>query len=126
MNSQETGTKGKTLQIADWRLIYAQNLSCGCSCIDIVCDSYFNNSLKSHTPEARGCGQRLPFVETTNIQKYFQDNFLRHNRNSRAGIYLFKVFFFFFFYMNIFIDIQLQHKKVQSPDIVYLVCPGVK
>ena len=28
--------------------------------------------------------------------------------------------------MNIFINIQLQHKKGQSPHIIYLVCPGVK
>ena len=28
--------------------------------------------------------------------------------------------------MNIFIYTQLQHKNVQSPDITYLVCPGVK
>ena len=30
------------------------------------------------------------------------------------------------FYMNIFIYTQLQNKKVQSPDIIYLVFPGVK
>ena len=30
------------------------------------------------------------------------------------------------FFFNIFINIQLQHKKIQSPDIIYSVCPGVK
>ena len=29
-------------------------------------------------------------------------------------------------YINIFIYTQLQSRKVQSPDIIYLVCPGVK
>ena len=50
----------------------------------IVCDSYFSNSLKSHTREARGCGQFFPFTETTNIPKDFQGNFLRQNRNNVA------------------------------------------
>ena len=35
----------------------------GFSHIEIVCDSYFSNSLKSHTQETRGCGK---FV---NLQK---------------------------------------------------------
>ena len=52
----------------------------GCSRINIVCDSYFDNSWKSHTREARGCGQFFPFTDTTNIPKDFQSNFLRHNR----------------------------------------------
>ena len=37
--------------------------------------------MKSHTREARGCGQSFPFTEATNIPKDFQGNFLRHNRN---------------------------------------------
>ena len=40
--------------------------------------------MKSHTREARGCGQSFPFTEATNIPKDFQGNFLRHNRNKFA------------------------------------------
>ena len=50
----------------------------------MVCDSYFDNSLKSHTREARGCGQFFPFTEANNIPKDFQGNFLRHNKNKVA------------------------------------------
>ena len=60
---------------ADGIIEFAQNLSSGCSRIDIVCDSYFDNSLKSHTREARGCGQFFPFTEATNIRKDFQGDF---------------------------------------------------
>ena len=61
-----------------------KNLSSGSSRIDIVCDSYFDNSLKSHTRKARGCAQFFPFTEATIIPKDFQGNFLRHNRNKVA------------------------------------------
>ena len=60
------------------------NLPSGCSRIDIVCDSYFNNSLKSHTLETRGCEQFFPFTEATNMPKDFRSNFLRHKRNKVA------------------------------------------
>ena len=63
---------------------YVENLSSGCLRIDILCDSYFDNSLKSHTHEACGCGQLFPFTEAINIRNNFQGNFLRHNRNKVA------------------------------------------
>ena len=69
---------------ADGIIAFVKNLSTECSHIDITCDSYFDNSLKSHTREARGCGQFFPFTEATNIPKDFQGNFLRHNRNKVA------------------------------------------
>ena len=56
----------------------------GCYVFDIVCDSYFDNSLKSHTPDARGCGQFFPFTEAINMPKDFQSNFLRHKLNEVA------------------------------------------
>ena len=37
--------------------------------------------MKSHTREARGCGQFFLFTEATNIPKEFQGNFLKQNRN---------------------------------------------
>ena len=78
-NSQAAVTTAVTT--ADGIIEFVKKLSSGCSRIDIVCDSYFDNSLKSHTREARGCGQFFPFTEATNIPKDFQGNFLRHNRN---------------------------------------------
>ena len=64
---------------ADENINFVENLSSGCSPIDILCDSYFDTSLKSHTCEARGCGQFFPFKEGTNIPNDFQANFLRRN-----------------------------------------------
>ena len=85
VNSQTAVTTTKTFdEFADEVIEFVKNLSSGCSHIDIVCDSYFDNSLKSHTREARGCGQFFPFTEATNIPEDFQGNFLRHNRNKVA------------------------------------------
>ena len=76
VNSQTAVTTTKTFdEFADEVIEFVKNLSSGCSRIDIVCDSYFENSLKSHTREARGCGQFFPFTEVTNIPKDFQGNF---------------------------------------------------
>ena len=62
----------------------AQNLSSGCSRIDIVCDSYFDISLKSHTREDGGCKHFFPFTEATKTPKDFQGKFLRRSRNEVA------------------------------------------
>ena len=67
---------------------FVKNLSSGCSHIDLVCDSYFDNSLKSNTREDCGCGQFFPFTEATNIPKDFQGNFLRHNRKVPLNSFL--------------------------------------
>ena len=72
-NAQAAVTTAVTT--ADGIIEFVKNLSSGCSRIDIVCDSYFDNSLKSHTREARGCGQFFPFTEATNIRKDFQGDF---------------------------------------------------
>ena len=58
MNSQTAVTFAKTLDKVPGRIIQVvQNLSSGYSRIGIVCFSYlFDNSLNSHTLEARGCG----------------------------------------------------------------------
>ena len=84
-NSQDAVTTAKTLnEFADGIIKYVENLSSGCLRIDILCDSYFDNSLKSHTRKSCGCGQLFPFTEATNIPNDFQGNFLRHNRNKVA------------------------------------------
>ena len=85
VNSQATSTTAKTFkEFSDGITDFVQNLSVGCSRIDVVCDSYFDNSLKTHTRETRGCGQFFPFTETTLIPKNFQGSFLRHNKNKVA------------------------------------------
>ena len=85
LDFQAALTTAKTFnKFSDEIIKFFQNLSSGYSCIDIVCDSYFDNSFKSHTREACGCGQFFPFTEATNIPKDFQGDFLRHNRNKIA------------------------------------------
>ena len=84
VNSQAAVTTAKTFnKFSDGIIIFVENLSSGCSRINILCDGYLDNSLKSksHIPEARGCGQYFSFTEATNIPHDFQDNFLKHNRN---------------------------------------------
>ena len=45
VNSQADVTTAKTfIKFADGIIKFVQNLSSGCSRIDIVCDSYFDNS----------------------------------------------------------------------------------
>ena len=49
VNSQVPVTTVKTfIEFADGIIKFVENLSSGCSCIDIVCDSYFDSYLKSH------------------------------------------------------------------------------
>ena len=47
------------------------------------------------------------------------------NKSFAELLYIY-IYIYLFCNMNIFIYTQLQHKNVQSPDITYLVCPGVK
>ena len=77
VHSQAVTTAKTFNKFADEVIGFVKNLSFGCSHIDIVCDSYFDNSLKSNTCEACGCGQFFPFIEATNIPKDFQGNFLK-------------------------------------------------
>ena len=82
VNSQPGVTTAKTFnKFVNGIIKLLHNPSSGCSCIYIVSDSYFDNSLKSHTLEAGGCGQFFPITEVTSMPKDFQDNFLRHKRN---------------------------------------------
>ena len=70
VNSQAAVTTAKTFnEFADIVIKFVKNLSSGCSHIDIVCDSYFDNSLKSHTCEAHGCGQFPPFTRSNQYTK---------------------------------------------------------
>ena len=70
VNSQAAVTAAKTFyEFADGVIEFVKNLSSGCSRIDVVCDSYFDNSLKSYTREIRGCRQFFPFTEATIYQR---------------------------------------------------------
>ena len=82
LSSQAAVTIAKTFnKFADGSVKFVQNLSR----IDIVCDSYFDKSLKSDTLAAGACGKFFPVTtEATNISKDFQGNFLRHKRNKRT------------------------------------------
>ena len=83
VGSQAVLTSAKPFnKFSDGIIKFVHNLSSGYSHIDTVCDSYFDNSLKLHTLETRGCGQIFPFTEAANISKDFQSTFLRHKRNN--------------------------------------------
>ena len=57
VDSQAAVTTVKTFkELADGIIKFVENLSSGCSRVDILCDSYFDNSLKLHTRETRLCG----------------------------------------------------------------------
>ena len=76
VNSQAAVTTVKTFNgFADWVIDFGKNLSYRCSHIEIVCDNYFDNSLKSYTREGRGCRQLVPFTEAPNIPRDFQGIF---------------------------------------------------
>ena len=82
VNSQAAATTAQAFnEFADGIIEFVKNMSSGCSCIDIASNSYFDNSLKSHTREARDCGQFFQFTEATNVTKDFQGSFLKHDRN---------------------------------------------
>ena len=82
MNSQAVVTTAKPFnKFSDGIIKFVHILSSGYSHTDTVCHSYFDNSLKLHTLETRGCGQFFPFTEAANMPKDFQSNFLRHKRN---------------------------------------------
>ena len=82
VNSQAVVTTAKPFnKFSDVIIKFVHNLSSGYSHIDIIYDSYFDNSLKLHTLETRGCEQICPFTEAANMPKDFQSNFLRYKRN---------------------------------------------
>ena len=79
VNSQAVLTTAKPFnKFSDGIIKFFHNVSSGYSHINIVYDSYFDNSLKSRTLETHGCGRFFPFTEATNMPKDFQSNFLRH------------------------------------------------
>ena len=49
--------------------------------IDVLCDRYFENSLKNQTRSERGCGSSINFDGQTPFPKDFCDNFLKNSKN---------------------------------------------
>ena len=49
--------------------------------IDVICDRYFENSLKTQTRESRGRGSYLKFDDETQFPNDFRENFLKNSAN---------------------------------------------
>ena len=82
INYQASISRAKTFEEFSAEIINCiERISVNCSRVDIVCDSYFDNSLKAHTRDCRGAGQYFPFSATTSIPKDFVNNFLNNDRN---------------------------------------------
>ena len=65
-----------------------KKLSSGYSRVDIICDRYFNNSLKNLTRNGRGHGPKLLFNDDTPLPSKFNDSFLKNNDNKeRLSLY---------------------------------------
>ena len=64
--------------------------------IDIICERYIENSLKSQTRVDRGKGSYLKFDDKTQFPKDFKDNFLKSSKNkSSLNLYLAEKFYDF-------------------------------
>ena len=64
-----------------------KKLSSGYSLVDIICDWYFNNSLKNLTRNRQGHGPKLLFNDTP-LPGKFNDSFLKSNDNKeRLNLY---------------------------------------
>ena len=65
-----------------------KKMSSGYSRVDIICDRYFNNSLKNLTRNGRGHGPKLLFNDDTPLPSKFNDSFLKNNDNKeRLNLY---------------------------------------
>ena len=56
-------------------------LSIGYDRVDIICDRYFEDSLKNQTREGRGSGEVMEFDRNTKFPSDFKDSFLKNSRN---------------------------------------------
>ena len=59
-------------------------LGAGHKRIDVVCDRYFENSLKEQTRSGRGVGTKIVFNGDTLFPANFRDDFLHHSENKDA------------------------------------------
>ena len=49
--------------------------------IDVICDRYFEASLKNLTRKDRGCGATLNFEEHIDFPRDFKDDFMKNPKN---------------------------------------------
>lgn len=49
--------------------------------IDVICDRYFEDSLKNQTRDGRGSGDRIQFDRNTKFPSDFKENFLKNSKN---------------------------------------------
>ena len=49
--------------------------------IDVICDRYFTNSLKTQTRDSRGNGNIMEFHDNSVFPKDFNENFLKNSCN---------------------------------------------
>ena len=61
------------------------NIANGYDRVDIICDRYFDNSLKNQTRIERGQGSVLIYDEHTKFPSDFKDNFLKNNNNKERS-----------------------------------------
>ena len=84
-------------------------LSSGYSRVDVICDRYFNDSLKTLTRIGRGQGPNIVFTDSTPLPGKFNETFLKNNNNKeRLNIYLAEKF----------------HNMFQEADKVFVMTKG--
>ena len=81
INSQASISRAKNFEEFALEIIHFIEKISESSRLDIVCDSYLDNSLKAHTRENRGRGQYSPFSAPTAMPIDFQKTFLQHGKN---------------------------------------------
>ena len=60
---------------------YVMELSANFHRIDVICDQYFEKSLKNQTRSERGLGSNVNFDDLTSFPNDFGDNFLKNSDN---------------------------------------------
>ena len=60
---------------------YIIDIDTGYDPVDIVCDRYFENSLKRLTRHDRGFGSLINFDDSSEFQSDFEDNFMKNPKN---------------------------------------------
>ena len=64
-------------------------LAFGYDRIDIICDRYFEDSLKNQTRDGRGSGEMIEFDRNTKFPSDFKENFLKNSKNKdRLNVFL--------------------------------------
>ena len=70
------------MNFADKIYAYIIDIATGYDRVDIVCDRYFENSLKSLTRHDRGFGLLINFDGKSEFPTDFKDNFTKYPKNT--------------------------------------------